>query len=46
MRYTDTNLHSKRAAVEKLMGFGDNLVTVCAKTQQSKGKVSLNEVAS
>jgi integrase len=28
MRYTHTNLESKRAAVAKLAGFGDNLVTV------------------
>jgi integrase len=28
MRYAHTNIESKRAAVEKLDGFGDNLVTV------------------
>jgi len=28
MRYTHTNLDSKKAAVAKLVGFGDNLVTV------------------
>jgi integrase len=40
MRYTHTNLDSKRAAVSKLEGFGDNLVTVCTKMQQSKPKLS------
>jgi hypothetical protein len=35
MRYTHTNLNSKHTAVAKLEGFGDNLVTVCTKTQQS-----------
>jgi integrase len=40
MRYTDTNLDSKRSAVAKLESFGDNLVTPCTKTQQSKPKVS------
>ena len=40
MRYTHTNLGSKRAAVAKLEGFGDNLVTVCTKMQQSKPKLS------
>ena len=35
MRYTHTNLDSKRAAVAKLEGFSDNLVTVCTKMQQS-----------
>jgi integrase len=40
MRYTHTNLDSKRNAVAKLEGFGDVLVTPCTKTQQSKPKVS------
>ena len=40
MRYTHTNLDSKRAAVAKLEGFGDNLVTVRTKMQQSKPKLS------
>jgi integrase len=39
MRYTHTNLHSKRNAVAKLEGFGDVLVTPCTKTQQLKSKV-------
>jgi integrase len=42
MRYTHTNLDSKRAAVAKLEGFGDNLVTVRPKMQQSKGGLSPN----
>ena len=46
MRYTHTNLDSKRAAVEKLAGFGDNLVTVHTKMQQWRGKLSPNKVAS
>jgi integrase len=36
MRYTHTNLDSKRAAVAKLEARSDNLVTVCTRTQQSK----------
>jgi integrase len=40
MRYAHPNLGSKRDAVAKLEGFGDNLVTVCTKTQQSNPKVS------
>ena len=40
MRYTHTNLDSKRLAVAKLESFGDNLVTPCTKTQQSKAKMS------
>jgi integrase len=40
MRYTHTNLDSKRNAVAKLEGFGDNLVTPCTKMQQSTPKVS------
>jgi site-specific recombinase XerD len=50
MRYTHTNLDSKRNAVAKLAGFGDSLVTPCTKKQQSKARVSpiapLNAVAS
>lgn len=46
MRYTHTNLESKRAAVEKLGGFGDNLVTVRTKMQQSKLGLSLKKVLS
>ena len=42
MRYAHTNLDSKHAAVAKLESFGDNLVTVCTKMQQSKERVSLN----
>ncbi len=42
MRYTHTNLDSKHAAVAKLERFGDILVTVCTKMQQSKEKLSLN----
>jgi len=40
MRYTHTNLDSKRNAVAKLEGFTDNLVTPCTKLQQSNPKVS------
>jgi integrase len=40
MRYTHTNLDSKRNAVAKLEGFGDNLVTPCTKMQQQGSKVS------
>jgi hypothetical protein len=40
MRYTQTNLDSKRNAVAKLEGNGDNLVTPCTKMQQSTPKVS------
>ena len=40
MRYTHTNLDSKRAAVEKLAGFSDNLVTVRTKMQQSNPELS------
>jgi integrase len=42
MRYTHTNLDSKKAAVAKLESFGDNLVTVCTKLQQSTPKLSPN----
>jgi integrase len=40
MRYTHTNLDSKRNAIAKLEGFSDNLVTPCTKLQQSNPKVS------
>jgi hypothetical protein len=40
MRYTDTNLDSKRNAVARLEGFGDNLVTPCTKMQQATPEVS------
>jgi hypothetical protein len=46
MRYTHTNLDSKHAAVAKLEGFGDNLVTVCTKMQQPKEALSPNAVLS
>lgn len=46
MRYTHTNLDSKHAAVAKLEGFGDNMVTVRPKMQQSKEKLSLNRAVS
>lgn len=46
MRYTHTNLETKRAAVEKLAGFSDNLVTVHTEMQQSRPGLSLNQVAS
>ena len=42
MRYTHTNLDSKHAAVAKLERFGDNLVTVGTKMQQSSSQLSLN----
>ena len=40
MRYTHTNLTSKRNAVEKLEGNGDNLVIPCTKMQQSTSSAS------
>ena len=46
MRYAHTNIESKRAAVEKLDGFGDNLVTVSPKVRESRAVLSLNRVAS
>jgi integrase len=46
MRYAHTNIESKRAAVEKLDGFGDNLVTVSPKVHQARAVLSLNRVAS
>jgi hypothetical protein len=46
MRYTHTNLELKHAAVAKLEGYGDNLVTVCTKMQQSKQRLSLNGAVS
>ena len=46
MRYAHTNIENKRAAVEKLDGFGDNLVTADKKLHQSRAVLSLNRVAS
>jgi len=46
MRYAHTNIDSKRAAVEKLDGFGDNLMTVHPKMHQSRAVLSLNRAAS
>jgi hypothetical protein len=46
MRYTHTNLDTKRAAVGKLGGVRDNLVTVRTKLQQSKPEVSPNPLLS
>jgi len=40
MRYTHTNLDSKRNAIAKLEGFSDNLVTPYTKMQQQGSKVS------
>jgi len=42
MRYTHTNLDSKRAAVAKLDDFGDNLVTVRPVLHNSRAALSLN----
>jgi integrase len=45
MRYTHTNLDSKRAAVEKLLhNECDKSVTVCTNTQHSKGPTVTNRV--
>jgi integrase len=46
MRYAHTNIESKRAAVEKLCGFGDRLVTVGPKMHQSRAAPSLERTAS
>jgi integrase len=46
MRYTHTNLDSKRTAVAKLENYGDNLVTVPEKVHHFRGKLSLNTVPS
>ncbi|HEV3483467.1 MAG TPA: hypothetical protein VGR97_14210, partial [Candidatus Acidoferrales bacterium] len=46
MRYAHTNLDSKRAAVAKLEGACDNLVTVRPALQQSSRQLSLNPPAS
>jgi len=40
MRYTHTNLDSKKAAVAKLVGFGDNLVTVAPKCSNQNPQLS------
>jgi integrase len=42
MRYAHTNFDSKRAAVERLDGFGDNLVTVPKRVHQDRAALSLN----
>src|SRR5215469_5165459 len=45
MRYTHTNLESKRAAVEKLLQNGcDKTVTVCTTMQHPKGRTVTNRV--
>ena len=46
MRYAHTNIDSKRAAVEKLDGLGDNLVTVPKKMHQNRAVLSLKRAAS
>lgn len=46
MRYAHTNFDSKRSAVEKLDGFGDNLVTVPEKLHQNRARLSLIRPAS
>jgi integrase len=46
MRCAHTNIESKRAAVAKLDGFGDNLVTVPSRMHQSRAILSLNCSAS
>jgi len=46
MRYAHTNFDSKRAAVEKLDGFGDNLVTVPKKVHHNRARLSLIRPAS
>jgi integrase len=46
MRYAHTNFDSKRAAVEKLDGFGDNLVPVPKKLHRNGAVLSLNRSAS
>lgn len=40
MRYTHTNLDSKKAAVAKLVSFGDNLVTVAPKCSSRRPQLS------
>jgi hypothetical protein len=42
MRCAHTNIESKRAGVEKLEGFGDNLVTVRPNARKTRGVLSLN----
>jgi integrase len=46
MRYAHTNFESKRSAVLKLDGFGDNLVTVKPKLHNSRALLSLKRAAS
>jgi hypothetical protein len=45
-RVTSTWIESKRAAVEKLDGFGDNLVTVPINMHQSRAVLSPKRAAS
>jgi integrase len=45
MRYTHTNLDSKRNAVAKLAGFGDSLVTPCTKKAAIEGQSVTNRPA-
>jgi site-specific recombinase XerD len=40
MRYTHTNLDSKRAAVARLENYGDSLVTVPLEVKQKEAKLS------
>ena len=46
MRYAHTNIDAKRAAIEKLGSFSDNLVTVGPSLHQSRAVLSLNRVVS
>ncbi len=46
MRCAHTNHESNRAAVKKLDGVGDNLVTVHPKMHPSRAALSLNRLAS
>ncbi|MFI5091984.1 MAG: tyrosine-type recombinase/integrase [Candidatus Acidiferrales bacterium] len=46
MRYAHTNIDSKRAAVEKLGGFSDNLVTARPELHHSRAVLSLNRAVS
>jgi integrase len=46
MRYAHTNFESKRTAVLKLEGFGDNLVTAQPRLHNSRAVLSLNRAVS
>jgi len=46
MRYAHTNIDSKRAAVERLGSFSDNLVTVRPSLHNSRAVLSLNRAVS